>query len=43
MSLDSNVMSMLEDKFDELWEENEDLSFEECEKLVMEWWESLGD
>ncbi len=42
MSLDSSVMSMLEHKFDELWEEG-DLSFEECEKLVMEWWESLGD
>ena len=42
MSLDSNVMSMLEDKFDEIWEENEDLSFEEVEKLVMDWWESWG-
>ncbi len=40
--MDSNVMGMLEDKFDEIWEENEDLSFEEVEKLVMEWWESLG-
>lgn len=39
MSLDSNVMGMLEDKFDEIWEENKDLSFEEVEKLVMEWWE----
>ena len=39
MSMDSNVMGMLEDKFDEIWEENKDLRFEEVEKLVMEWWE----
>jgi len=37
--MDSNVMGMLEDKFDEIWEENKDLRFEEVEKLVMEWWE----
>ena len=34
MSLDSSVMSMLEDKFDELWEEG-DLSFEEGENLEL--------
>ena len=40
MSLDSNVISMLENKFDEIWVENKDLSDEEIEKLVMDWWES---
>ena len=39
MSLDSNVMSMLEDKFDEIWEKNKDLSCEEIEKLVLDWFE----
>ena len=43
MSMSSYVMSMLEDKFEEILEENEGMDYEEVERLVMEWWGNLGD
>lgn len=42
MGMSDYVMSMLEDKFEEILEENEGMDYEEVNRLVMEWWESGG-
>lgn len=40
MGMSSYVMSILEDKFEEILEENEGMDYEEVNRLVMEWWET---